>query len=414
MEQQANFVVDTTLVISSEETCKFPDVYKGKIEDVCFPTSKFEVVHLERTNRKGSDFGNLINEISRISSRTAIISFNIDTDQFDIISKNSDIEITYIKPIDDGFELTCRTMKKHGPTVLVPSGIGDAFWSLTKIQGCMQSLGITELPIIRIQAQNDKQRSSPLIDRIPFVENGGYHIIGNNFPEFKEAYIQNARNLFTGVDGLDYFLAFNGGLRNGFSLEQLHPEWPVVWYPPMFEPKAEERYGKQASTKYGKYIVAYFVHHGMYQTWLQELNVKSIYKILLSLSKQTGTKIIFVGSPWDVGSTPKELVGLNAGKDNFIDLTGQTNLDELFGLMKHSEGVIGFPSGITCLAPVFKIPTVMIWSTYFVEPFHANCCPPDSLHKWYEPVLTYKHTPDEIVQIMRKVMEEGRDHAREA
>src|SRR3546814_2980671 len=49
---------------------------------------------------------------------------------------------------------------------------------------------------------------------------------------------------------------------------------------------------------------------------------------------------------------------------------------DLFGLLRHAAGCIGFPAGNTMMGPAFGVPTALIWNDHFDRRFHVNACRP--------------------------------------
>jgi ADP-heptose:LPS heptosyltransferase len=121
----------------------------------------------------------------------------------------------------------------------------------------------------------------------------------------------------------------------------------------------------------------------MYRYWLDEFSERKILEALRWI-RAAGKKIIFMGAGWDTDSIGHRIA--TAQKDGFCDLSGRTSFDEMMGLMRYSKGVIGWPAGNTIMASVMKVPTVLIWNSYFCEEFWRYSCPPDSLDNWYQPL----------------------------
>ena len=48
-----------------------------------------------------------------------------------------------------------------------------------------------------------------------------------------------------------------------------------------------------------------------------------------------------------------------------IDLTGETTVAQLFGLIKGAKAIIGHPSGLTVMSAVLGVKTLMIWNDYY-------------------------------------------------
>ena len=95
--------------------------------------------------------------------------------------------------------------------------------------------------------------------------------------------------------------------------------------------------------------------------------------------KELGFEIVFMGAKWDHGHLPSILAGAIGG----VDLTGQTSIDQMFGLLRGSRGVIGWPAGNTIMATVLQKETLLFWNSYFDRRFWELSCPPESRQRWY-------------------------------
>ena len=90
---------------------------------------------------------------------------------------------------------------------------------------------------------------------------------------------------------------------------------------------------------------------------------------------------ILVGASWDV--TDKKLTEFSQTISGCVDLRGKTTLPQLFGLLQGSQGVIGYPSGLTILSTVLGSKTIIIWNKYYHTNFWQNCCPPETFNETY-------------------------------
>jgi hypothetical protein len=71
-----------------------------------------------------------------------------------------------------------------------------------------------------------------------------------------------------------------------------------------------------------------------------------------------------------------------------VDLRGKTNLEEVFGLMRGAKAVVGMNSGITIMASVFGVKTILLYHEYLFtggvhRDFAWNTFPPDVRKKTY-------------------------------
>jgi len=401
------------------EICKGVDtsgmVYEEQLEDVYFPTDEFDYITSHDCLEHSPDPVRMLEESFRILKQKGTMILDLPdffsesgkhhwkkTEHIWMFTKEqlSDIliavgfVITKIKnPIPGKLVFYCTKPKQKRIKILVPPGVGDVYWSLIKIKSFCEKHGYG-IPDVRISSQKvDRQRSIDYVKRCPFVNAAGYefHPKGKRPDEFREAYNLDGRNIFKKVSHCDYFIAFNGSMRFGKSIDMLHPEYETDWMFPMFESLEERRYAPKLKEEIGDFIVAYFVPHGMYSKWLSDLSEADIKDMLVEIQQATGKKIILVGAKWDKNTFIEQFAEL----DGFINLIGKTSLPECFSLMRYADGVIGFPSGITIMATRFKTPTVMFWNDYFDKGFFHNSCPPQSYLNWYDYVNTKEEYADE-------------------
>ena len=283
----------------------------------------------------------------------------------------------YTTPVEGKTTFYCRPTRRVHKSVLVPPGIGDSYWSLVKLPGFLRSIG-EDYADVWVSDPDNRQRSLEWLRKVPWARACGYRRHKVTAPEFHEAYMQKGRFLFQNVQGCDFFLAFNGQMRYGSDLDLLEPSWGAEWFPPLFEPLEEKQYRGRFEQQYGRYVVAYFVPHGMYRGWLKQLAPSAI-EVYLKIVKAAGYEVVFMGAEWDRNGLPGQLARAVGG----VDLCGQTSIDEMFALIKGSAGVMGWPAGNTIMATVLRRPTLMWWNKYFDSRFWELSCPPESRNRWY-------------------------------
>lgn len=284
--------------------------------------------------------------------------------------------------------------------ILVPPGIGDIYWVLVKLRGFLAANDIKGKPAIWIDAPDDRRRSQEFVERIPWVDFGGYYDSHNVKPstmllaEFhrrrgyadeirQEAYGRDGRHAFRDVYGFDWFLSFNGSINHGRDLDEIEPTWPTNWDLGLRQTFAERVAARNANERFGRYVVAPFFGHGFYRHWLRELRPDAICDMLRAVSEAAGARIVLTGASWDDAPINRYLYERGA---DFIDsLVGQTTLEQFFGVVRGAAGVIGFPAGNTMMAAVFGRPTLIIWNDFFPEPMHRHALAPDLLGRNYLP-----------------------------
>lgn len=286
----------------------------------------------------------------------------------------------YTRPIEGKVTFYCRKVVEKRVSVLVPPGIGDSYWSIVKLPGMMrEQLKVDEVDVYVSEGGDGRKRSLEWLRKIPWLKACGYRDNNVRTPVFQEAYMRNGRYWFQGVGGCDHFLAFNGVLRYGADLDKVRPEWGSEWYPPLFESLEERKAIREFRERFtSKYVVAYFVDHGMYKQWLKELRVNEVAEGL-KLIREAGYHVVFMGAGWDKNGLPSQLARMIKG----MDITGETTIDEMFALLKGSCGVVGWPAGNTFMGVMLRKQTLLMWNKYFRSEFWAHSCPRDSWNKWY-------------------------------
>lgn len=405
--------------------------YYGETESIGFPTDFFSTLTIHDVLEHVIEPVELLKECFRIIEENGTIFLDfpsffsedgehhwksiehlwmLNFDDITRILQETGFEnISVENPIPGKFLFTATKPKQTRTKILVPAGIGDTYWVLTKLKSFCEVEGIKGEPEVMIHSvKAAKNRSFDFVQKFNFVKAGGYVSTPNNrFPEFQEGYLKDGKNVFRDVWGCDYFISYNGSLRFNKKLEDISPQYKVDWYPKIFRSLEQVKAGEVFRLDHWPYIVAYFVPHGMYQGWLAQFNKEQIYLSLKEICEKTGSGIIFVGAKWDMNGLSTQLIDRaeqDGIKNQFVDLTGRTSLTELLALIENSDAVYGFPSGATFLGPYYKKPTVLLWNDYFSEGFHENCCPPDSLNNWYKPLQTYKHDRHVVVKTMLEML----------
>lgn len=305
------------------------------------------------------------------------------------------------RPILGKMTIYAQKPEQKRASILLPPGIGDSFWSICKLRSFIEKENLG-LPDVYIQDDGGHKRSLDCVQRFPFLNAAGYRKHSSRSPIFQEAYLKNARSLFKDVADCDYFIALNGQLRFDKGLDDILPEYKAEWHMPMFRPIEEDQIGELYTQMYGDYIVAYFVPHGMYKYWLREFPIENIYKMLKGIAKEKNCKVALIGAAWDKECIAKQLVEMDdTGK--LFDLSGKTDITQMFALMRYSKGVVGFPAGNTIMATVLRVPTLLIWNSYFKESFWKYSCPPESFENWYKAIGTKNLTPEYAAESFMRI-----------
>jgi hypothetical protein len=305
-------------------------------------------------------------------------------------------------PIESKLLFKLVKLPRNRPTILVPPGMGDSYWSIVKMRAFLkrEGLGLPSLAVVcpREKKYDGHKRSFPFLKMFPFVYSSGINIDGsdpNLRPIWKEAYARPGRTIFQNIGGFDYFIAYNGHLRVGESLENIDPDLECEWVPPMFISLEQERFRKDMITKYGKYMIFYFAFQGTYAYWTQQFKITQLIDSVNRIVKKTGFIPVIAGERWDrdntsVQQTIKAIPGA-------IDMTGKTNLEQLFGMIRGSQAVFGFPSGLTIMSTVLGQKTMILWNDFYMREFQKFSCPPDTWEKTYFAENTLNMSTDYLV-----------------
>jgi len=292
--------------------------------------------------------------------------------------------------------------------ILVLPGMGDIYWVMVKLESFIAQNKITDPVVYTWEIQPHKNnRSADYIKRIPFVTYGGPWYHDQNLPEFKAVYFGNTW-LIPNFQEFDYLFSVNGVLRNGLDLNSCGlGALDTNWYFPLTESQ-EEIEAEKRYMGMGDYVIGYFSDTEMYKHWMKSLTTDDIFYILSQIYERTGCKIVMTGCEWDKGLTDE--LKARDEKGFIEDIIGETSIDELFALMKHSKGMIGWCGGNTIKSVYLKVPTVILWSEYFPrEGFYKNSVPPDSIGDWHEYKVVECHSAEDIANTMVNVIKRGRE-----
>ena len=298
-------------------------------------------------------------------------------------------EVTDIKiPVDSKVVVYARKRPQPKPKrILMLPGMGDIYWSLVKLESFAKANNF-ENPEVVIWNMDGRPRSDSFLSKIPFIKNGGYYnksLDSKNTPTFNAAY-HHTTSVVEKFEEFDYFFGVNGLLTSGHTLEHGQmAQYKSDWYFPMFSSLEEINAGKQYKEQFGRYIVAFVGDLGMFKHWTSVMTPTVVHTILDKIGEVLNAKIIMTGLEWDAPYT-NQIMALD-NKDRFVNLVGQTNLDQFFGLTTNSAGVWGWCGGNTIKTVMKKVPTMIYWSAaqFPNRSFYQTCVPPDSINNWYIP-----------------------------
>lgn len=382
-------------------------IYNDRLEEVHFPTDHFDRITCHDVLEHVPDLTAFVDEMFRTTKQggVCIVDFPnfedkagqhhwkeehlwyLTEEQLTAALKKAGFTITDVRhPIESKTTVYCNKPQQIRPTVLLPPGIGDSYWSITKLQAFLkrEKLALPDVHVAcnRDMKHNGHKRAFPFLEMFPFLNaTGETHTTETEKEIWKEAYAQEGRTIFKDVLGCDYFISYNGHLRIGAQMEELDPDLETDWTPPMFISLEQRRFKQECEAKYGKYIVFYFIFQGTYTYWVKQFGVDKLADFVKQTCREAGATPIFVGAQWD--AEENTLNKLKQEIPTAVDLVGKTNVQQLFGLLRGAELVVGYPSGLSIISTVLGVKTLILWNKFYNREFAWYACPPATRGKTY-------------------------------
>jgi hypothetical protein len=304
--------------------------------------------------------------------------------------------------------------------ILVPTGIGDIYWVMVKLRALCRRERIASKPVITVLANHSdvgSLRSIPFLEMVPFVKVSPEPLfpidpILPRLPYTQEVYQESfnefGRSVYPGFHGFDYFINYNGVINSGNWLDDcddLECEWDLLL----------DFRDKQAVFKknHGKYIVLYWTFNGNYVDYqLKQFSLDNIAQSIREIMVSLDLTPVFIGADWDLkyNGYLSQLISMVPGT---INLVGKTSLAQAFSVIKGSEIVIGYHSGLTNMAAAFGKKTLLLWPSTlpFCHRFPSSVplavVPPIVRNTTYRPVLTGGLTVDRLVREATGLLEEN-------
>ncbi len=415
------------------EIAKYSDsfskqIYYSKFEDISFPTCSFDVLTCHDVLEHVLDLNVFLKEAFRVLKDNG--TFHIDLPNavegkhhwkkehiwyFNEESATKLFEsIGFViesvnKPIAGKFVFTLRKPEQTRPTILMPPGIGDSYWSVVKLRSFLKWKGLHEPDVSivcpKYKAHNGHLRAFPFLEMFPFLKASWETVNStenNCMTIWREAYGGPGRTIFENVLGHDYFISYNGHLRVGHKLDDVDLHLKCDWYSKLFISLAQEEMKNKIKTQYGKYILFYFVFQGTYKYWTNEFSIASVISAIRMICDKSGCIPVFVGGTWD--KFDESLNSVVKALPYCIDMIGKTTVQQLFGLIRGAEMVVGYPSGLTISSAMLRQKTLVLWNTYYNPDFFWNAMPPDTHNKTYfvdvTLGLTDKYLSDRVQSIL--------------
>lgn len=382
-------------------------IYKSAFRDVHFPTDRFRWVTALSIPDDYHAMIEVLAEAFRVTAQEGafyaglpLVFYQEGVAQ---MLRAGFVDVREIGKDENRAMFSAKKPAQKRSTLLLPPGIGDIYWPLVKAEAFFKREGIATPVDAYVAAPRAKKydshaRGFPFIEMFPFLNSTGEVRFNRRDPVWREAYLRQGRSIFENVQGCDYFLTWNGYLRAGKSLEEVDPDLECNWFLPRFVSLEEENYRKDCVARYGEYLVLYWAFRGTNRLIFKHFSLNQIAGAIGAIVKATGLTPILVGAIWDMDDLELEKLRLLLPK-NTIDLRGKTNTAEIFGLMRGAKAVVGMNSGISIMAGVFGVKTILLYHEYLFSngvhrDFAVNTFPPAVRNKTYFPEFADTATPE--------------------
>lgn len=313
------------------------------------------------------------------------------------------------------FEILRTKIKKTKVvTIGLPPGIGDMHWVLTKLESFKYKNSIDELNVV-IDRNPELSYSREFLRLVPFIDSVDDN--QRHLPFKFSIAGGDGTPLQQNVNGVDYLIEFNSRLEQGIRLEKILPEYDVDFNYPIEYPREARSFTELIKKGMGGKLYLFYTSsiqgnkNWCKGTW----EARDWIKLAEMVYKETKIKILLMGAQWDAGYGA--MIKSIDRKNVIQNFVGKTKIAEALGLLRESNFLVGFLSGLVILATRFKIPCVSFWPTLKQAPHWGrhNCVPERFQHSWIPPKakehgympMFYGHkntTPEGIFEKLRKYL----------
>jgi len=288
-------------------------------------------------------------------------------------------------------QLLGRVPKMKNLRVALPDGIGDVHWTLLKLESLKSYMQAQTLHVIT--QDTPKHDASDFIKLIPFIDS---HSSERGF-----SLTEASRVGWAYTKDLIYIWAFRGIEKNGNDIYSWLPELSINYDYPIKIPESAEQEADIITEQTGQDPVLFHAswrllngsHTG------EQWSATETDKLARLIHEKTGKKIVLVGKHFEDQYVKQFLDDVDSSL--YINLVGETNLPSLLALIKRSQFIFGYQSGITFLSTHLKTPSALLWGVRNVTQqsaykwdrrFITSFIPPDSIDSYYFPFVLGEDT----------------------
>jgi hypothetical protein len=256
---------------------------------------------------------------------------------------------------------------------LLPTGIGDSVWALTKIQAIRDKLDSGGVIDVSLVGSKDKVDSRALdfvrrfrfvnsVDMKPFsIQAYGPRV----HPDGTYNYVEDGMYEF---DGEKYCVLIpNAPLEKGIRLENWLPQYQINWniFRDFHIETIERIHAADVHQKIGDYAVFYpgplagntVEGHNRGPIWTPQEWVELGKRV----HDEFGLHILVVGASYDLAYFTGILEPLLKGQDWWTSVIGRTNLGELWAITDRAKFVISYQAGVGIISALRGTPTGIWW-----------------------------------------------------
>lgn len=264
--------------------------------------------------------------------------------------------------------------------ILVPPGIGDSVWALMKVRSLVRHYQDPEAHI-RIACwspEGHETRALEFMSRFDVVTSAEMYVMprdGNAGPcclPGPQADSNGINNYISDehhpdLPGIDVVMIPNRHLEEGKRLEDWLPEYEIDWEI-MDRFRFLDREVADAATvrsNLGPFAVFFmaslagntFAGHNRGPIWTPEQWVDLGER----LHREWGLQIVVVGADWDRDYYESQIVPIIGRSTHWHDRIGAWPIGMTYSIVKKSQMVVAYQSGVGIVAHYLRIPTAMWW-----------------------------------------------------
>ena len=246
--------------------------------------------------------------------------------------------------------------------IAVPSGVGDVYWCLTKLQAFRQARQAEHVTLC-IQ-RTHLPRAHDWASMVDFVNAAEDYAFRPDNQALSTGYSERVaprgttarpwrhlRNSGSQQPRVDCVFWPNAVVDTGRHLREWMPELEL-----------DLSFAVRTAPGPDKRVVVYVSSDGVNNSWAPNLGPAYWDRLIVALSKRFGQPPTLIGKSWDASFRAR----LSAPVEDLLD---STTLPEVAGIIERARVLVGIISGMTILGNHFMTPTVALYPPKFPSAF---------------------------------------------